>query len=116
MWGEVTRLQEKEKTLLQMLKLEREKRVRAEQLVEVEMMACHELEHRLHLEVKKRAISERESARKEGNMNMATLTEDDMEVSLMECYNHNYYMIIITDHACALTLTNIDFSVFLWVT
>lgn len=45
--AEVVSLQEKEATLLHILSLEKERRVQAEQLVEVEKMACLELSHRL---------------------------------------------------------------------
>lgn len=47
--AELARLQEKEAALSHMLSLERGQRVRAEQFVEVERMACLELKHRLGL-------------------------------------------------------------------
>ncbi len=50
--AEVARLQEREAALSHKLTLEKEQRVKAEQLVEVERMACLELKHRLHLEGK----------------------------------------------------------------
>lgn len=49
---EVVRLQEREAALSHMLSLEKEQRVKAEQLVEMERMACLELKHRLHLQTK----------------------------------------------------------------
>ena len=45
--SELARLQERESTLTHLLNLEKEKRVRAEHLVEVEYQACFELSHRL---------------------------------------------------------------------
>lgn len=45
--SELTRLQERESTLTHLLNLEKEKRVRAEHLAEVEHQACFELSHRL---------------------------------------------------------------------
>lgn len=45
--SELARLQERESTLTHLLNLEKEKRVRAEHLVEVEHQACFELSHRL---------------------------------------------------------------------
>ena len=53
---ELSRLQEREVSLSHKLALEREYRVRAEQLVEVERFAYHELKYRLHLEKKHRYI------------------------------------------------------------
>ena len=52
--AEVARLQDREAALSHMLSLEKEQRVKAEQLVEVERMACLELKHRLHLETKEK--------------------------------------------------------------
>ena len=51
---ELARLQEKEASLTHMLSLERDRRVKAEQLVEVGKMACFELKYRLCLEERKR--------------------------------------------------------------
>lgn len=62
---ELSRLQEKEASLSQKLTLEREHRVRAEQLVEVERLAFHELKYRLHLEERKHRYDERKEAGKD---------------------------------------------------
>ncbi len=51
---EMTRLQERESSLLHMLSLEREHRVKAEQLVEVEKMACYEMKRRLDTEERRK--------------------------------------------------------------
>ena len=45
--SELARLQDREATLTHLLNLEREKRVRAEHLFEVERLACFELGHKL---------------------------------------------------------------------
>lgn len=51
--AELTRMKAKEAVLMQMLDREKEHRIRAEQLVEVEKIACLELKLQLHLEKKK---------------------------------------------------------------
>ena len=62
---ELHRLRNKEASLLHKLALEREHRVRAEQLVEVERLAFHELKYLLQLEEKKHSNTE-EQDREEG--------------------------------------------------
>ena len=51
--AELTRLKAREAILVQMLEREKEHRVKAEQLVEVEKIACLELKLHLHREKKK---------------------------------------------------------------
>lgn len=60
---ELARLREKEAVLSHLLSLEKEERVKAEQLVEVERMSSLQWEHRLHL--LKKHKSEEEKLRKE---------------------------------------------------
>lgn len=60
---ELARLQDREALLTHLLLLEREKRVRAEQLVEVEHLACLELGHRLERERKLVAAARKRAAR-----------------------------------------------------
>ena len=59
---ELVRLQDREALLTHLLLLEREKRVRAEQLVEVEHLACLELGHRLTRERKLVAAAGKKTA------------------------------------------------------
>lgn len=64
---ELSRLQEREHSLSHKLALEREQRVRAEQLVEVERLAFHELKYRLHLEEKKHSYDRVEEEKDGGD-------------------------------------------------
>ena len=64
---ELTRLQEREALLTHLLCLEREKRVKAEQLVEVEHLACLELGQRLGRERKMVAAVRKRAAQLEQN-------------------------------------------------
>lgn len=56
--SELARLQDRETTLSQLLSLERERRVRAEHLFEVERLACFQLGHQL---VKQKVVYDRSS-------------------------------------------------------
>lgn len=67
---EIARLQDREAALSHMLSLEKEQRVKAEQLVEVERMACLELKHRLHTEGKR-------GGGEEGRRRDSTKNEED---------------------------------------
>ena len=58
--SELARLQERETLLTHLLQLERERRVQAEQLVEVELQACLKLSQQLERERRVTACNERE--------------------------------------------------------
>lgn len=89
---ELSRLQEREALLTHLLSLEREKRVKAEQLIEAEHQACLELGQRLGRERKKVAavIRKRQAAKLELSCSeeeeakaLASKTRDD-GISLQE--------------------------------
>lgn len=52
LWSKLARLQDREHTLTHLLSLERERRIQAEQLAEIEHQACLELGHKLSRERK----------------------------------------------------------------
>lgn len=62
--AELARLQEKEATLSHMLVLEKDRRIQAEQLMEVQKLACLEMKHQLDQQRKRREGS-RESVDEE---------------------------------------------------
>ena len=86
---ELTRLQEREALLTHLLCLEREKRVKAEQLVEVEHLACLEVRQRLGRERKMVAAVRKRAAQLEQNfkgeeVEIGGSTSKDDGISLQE--------------------------------
>lgn len=74
--AELARMQEREAALAHILCLEKEQRVKAERIVEVERMACLELKHRLRLREKG---CDRRKAQEEGIS--ANSSNEDINVS-----------------------------------
>ena len=83
---EIQRLKENECSLSKKLALEREHRVRAEQLVEVERLAFHKVQFRLYLEERNHRYNNDKKVQEDEAMNSEEVDSPDTNFSVSLCF------------------------------